>query len=152
MDVLFSEEYDNLIQKAKSNIDIHDPENIILKQSEINAAARSLKAKFAERILDELQMKDTAMQEESLWQLGNVLALVSMPAIGVVIGSLSALKSIPEITALVSKPVSEAMKRRYEWIRNFINCKIGWSKEQKRSLLDGYRELITYGFPPKKNT
>ncbi|HBG79020.1 MAG TPA: hypothetical protein DDW84_09335 [Phycisphaerales bacterium] len=66
---------------------------------------------------------------------------------GMIIGTLSALQSIPEITALVSEPLSEAIKRRYEWVRNFVNCKIGWSKEQKKSLLNGYQELLSYGFP-----
>jgi len=147
VDSYFSEEYDNIVRKAKSTVNIHDPQKLILKQSEINAAAWSLKRQFAEKIFDELRLKDTAIQENALWQLGNVLALIPTPAMGVIIGTLSALQSIPEITALVSEPLSEAMKRRYEWVRNFVNCKVGWSKEQKKSLLDGYRELLSYGFP-----
>jgi hypothetical protein len=147
LDSHFTEEYDRLIQMAKSAVDIHDPEKIILKQTEINAAARSLRVKYTERVLDELQAKDTVAGENSLWQLGNVLALVSMPEIAVVIGSLSALKSVPEITALVSKSLSESLDRRYQWVRNFVNGRIGWSQKQKRTLLDGYKELVSYGLP-----
>ena len=148
INIRFSEEYDNLIRKAKDDIDIHDPQKIILKQSEINAAARSLKDTFAARFLDELQIKDYSQHEQSLWQLANALALISMSStIGLVFGILSRLKSIPEITSLTSKPQSEMIAQRYQWVRNFINCRIGWSKEQRKSLLDGYRELLTYGIP-----
>lgn len=146
-DSLFSEEYDKLIREAKSRIDIHDPEKIILKQSEINMVASSLRKQFSERVFEELQMKNTASKENALWQLGNALVLISTPLMGLVIGTLSALQSIPEITSLVSEPLSLAMKRRYEWVRNYINCKVGWSREQKQSLLDGYRELLGFGIP-----
>jgi hypothetical protein len=147
IDAYFSVEYDNLVKKAKSDIDIHDPQKLILKQSEINAAVQALRVKFAGRVIDELRMKDNIAKEESLWQLGNALALLSTPDVGLVVGILSSLQSIPEITTLVSESLSEAIRRRYQWVRNFINCRIGWSEKQKKSLLDGYRELITYGLP-----
>jgi len=147
LDTRFSKEYDTLIQMAKSAIDIHDPDKIILKQSEINNAARALKREFAVRIGNELLLKDTASRENSLWQLGNVLSLISTPALGIVVGVLSALQSVPEITALVSKSLSVSLQQRYEWFRNFINSKVGWSKEQRKVLLDGYKELVSYGLP-----
>jgi hypothetical protein len=147
VDIQFSSEYDNLIKSAKNEIDIHDPYKAILKQVELNAAARSLRTKFAERLFDELQMKNTAVRENALWQIGNVLTLVPMPTVEIIIGSLSMLKSIPEITVLISESLSKAINRRYEWIRNFVNCKIGWNREQKRTLLEGYKELLNYGLP-----
>lgn len=147
IDMRFSTEYDDLIKNVKSKINIHDPHKIILKQAEINKAARLLRTKFAERLFDEMSIKDWAEREKSLWQLGSVLSLLSTPAMGFIIGSLSAFNSIPEITALFSKSLSEAINKRYEWVRNFINSKIGWSKEQKSTLLAGYKELVNYGLP-----
>lgn len=141
----FSEEYDSLIKNAKTAVDIHDPEQIIFKQREINATARSLRTAFANRVLDEIQIKDVKARENSLWQLANVLALVPTPVIGFVIGTLSGLQSIPEITSLVSKSTADSMRRRYDWVYDFVNQRIGWTKEQKKALLGGYNELIEYG-------
>lgn len=143
----FAREYDNLIKIAKSNVNIDDPEKIILKQEEINSAACNLRINFHQRIQEEIKAIETSEHENALWQVANILALISTPTISLIIGSLSALKSIPEITALLSQPLTDSINRRYQWIRNYINSKIGWSKDQKKALIDAYKELLTYGLP-----
>lgn len=145
LDKQFTDKYDSLIEKAKAKVDIHDPDRMILQQQEINAAAHSLRKEFTGRILTEAQLKETNPRENSMWELANVLALISSPKIGLMVGTLSAFKSIPEITSLLSKSLAESIRKRYEWMHSFINHRIGWSKEQKKILLDGYRELIEYG-------
>lgn len=143
----FAREYDSLIKIAKSGVKIGDPEKVILKQEEINAAACNLRINFCKRIQEEINVIETSERENALWQVANVLALISTPTINLIIGSLSALKSIPEITAPLSHPLSDSIHHRFQWIRNYINSKIGWSKQQKKTLLDGYKELLTYGLP-----
>lgn len=145
LDHEFSKQYDSLVESAKAAIDIHDPQAIILKQQEINAAVRSLRTQFADRVFDEIQIKDVRARENSLWQLANALALVTTPTLRLVIGVLSRLRSIPEITSLVSKSTAESMRRRYDWVHDFVNRRVGWTEQQKKALLDGYNELIEYG-------
>jgi len=146
----FANEYDSLIAAAKDAVDIHDPAGIILKQQEINAAARTLRMEFSGRLLTEAQMKDITVRERSLWEVANVLALIPTSGTGLLIGTLSALKSIPQITSLVSKSLAEALNKRYEWLYNFVNHRMGWSEHEKRAVMNGYIELIQYGLPAKK--
>jgi len=143
----FANKFDEIIALSKADIDIDDPEKLILKQEEIKQAVFKLKSIFEERVRDELQIRDSSLRENALWQVANLLLLISSPAIGIIIGSLSALKAIPEITAPLNSSLANGMKRRIEWVRNYLNTKAGWSKDQRRSLLSGYEELITYGLP-----
>lgn len=147
-DIKFAEDYDALISLAKSDIEIQDPQKIILKQSEIQNAASKLRETFRERVQEEIKLKDLSNNiENSLWQIANVLSLFSMPQIGLIIGSLSGLKSIPEITAPFSKSLTNSINARLDWIRSFINSKIGWSRDEKKTLIEGYKKLLSYGIP-----
>ena len=85
------------------------------------------------------------MKENALWQVANILSLVVSPVAGLIVGVLSALKSIPEITAPMSSALTDAIKIRMEWMRRFINNRIVWSESQRKSFLDAYRELAMYG-------
>jgi len=142
----FSEEYDKIIALVKGDISIKDPEKLILKQSEINEAAKKIKTQFSERVKFELNLRDHDLSENALFQVANAVALVSNPITGIVVGCISTLKAIPEITAAVSKPLAEEMQIRLEWIKECINTNIPGTGYQRKALLDGYKEIITYGF------
>ncbi|EDN68648.1 hypothetical protein BGP_0474 [Beggiatoa sp. PS] len=143
--ITFSQTYDELISAAKQKISISDPDKLILKQQEIILSAQELREVFKEKIRFELETKNCEKRENSLWQVANVLALVSTPQIGMLVGCLNALKSLPEITVAFSKNFAETMDLRLKWMRNYINSKREWNTSQKQSLLDAYKELITYG-------
>jgi len=141
----FSHEYDNLIALVKQKADISDPDRLILHMHEISILATQLKKSFSAKVKYELSIVDSSERENALWQIGNALCLLASPTIGLVVGALSALKSIPEITAPISKSLANAMNVRLEWMRQFVNSKIGWSESQRKSFLDAYKSLSSYG-------
>ena len=144
-DIGFSHEYDNLIALVKQKADISDPDRLILHMHEISQLAIQLKDSFSAKIRSELSIVDSSERENALWQIGNALCLLASPTIGLIVGALSALKSIPEITAPISKPLANAMNARLAWMREFVNLKIGWSGSQRKSFLDAYKSLASYG-------
>lgn len=141
----FSFDYDNLIGLVKKEVNLSDPEKLILHMQEISEITIRLKEIFSERVKSELSLKDTFERENALWQVANILSLVVSPVAGLIVGVLSALKSIPEITAPMSSALTDAIKIRMEWMRRFINNRIVWSESQRKSFLDAYRELAMYG-------
>jgi hypothetical protein len=143
----FSKEYDELISLAKSKIHIDDPEKLILKQEEIITVAEKIREYFKDRVEFEFKKRKDGSRSEGLWQITNILALISgQMQTNLIIGILSSLKSLPEITALISKSLSDAVKERMEWMENFINSRTSWSKKQRKILLNGYMKLVTYGW------
>ena len=144
-DIGFSHEYDNLIALVKQKADISDPDRLILHMHEISQLATQLRDSFSVRVKSELSVVDSSERENALWQIGNALCLLASPTVGLIVGALSALKSIPEITAPISKPLANAMDVRLSWMREFVNSKLSWSGSQRKSFLDAYKSLATYG-------
>jgi hypothetical protein len=144
-DIGFTQDYDKLINSVKQETSLLDPDKLILHMHEISSMAQSLKCEFESRVKSELLIKDNCSNENALWQVANVISLLASPGIGIAIGTLSALNSIPEITAPISSNLSNSLKTRFNWLRNFVNQKIGWSEPQRRTFLDAYRELAIYG-------
>jgi hypothetical protein len=142
----FAKAYDQLLSEVKSSIDLSDPDKLILHMEEINSLASKLHEGFKERIWSELSRADTDARENALFQVANILSLFN-PTSGLIIGTVSALKSLPEITVAVSPEVSESMNSKMRWAKDFINSRIGWSPSSKKSLIDAYKELVTYGLP-----
>lgn len=141
----FSNDYDNLIGLVKKEGNLYDPEKLILHMQEISEITIRLKDIFSERVKSELSLKDTSARENALWQVANILSIVANPVAGLVIGVLSALKSIPEITVPISSTLTDDINIRIEWMRRFINNRLGWSEPQRKSFLDAYRGLAMYG-------
>jgi len=144
-DTGFSSEYDNLIGKVKKETELTDPDKLILHMQEITELAIRLQKAFSEKVQIELSIKDTSARENSLWQVANILSLIDSQNVGLVVGVLSALKSIPEITASISDKLTNSLEIRMQWIRDFINSRIGWSASQRKLFLDAYKELALYG-------
>ena len=142
----FPGDYDALLKSVKENVDIEDPDKLILHAHEIAELAAKLLAAFSERVKSELSIKDYKVREGALWQMASGISIVSNPAVaGAAIGVVSTFKALPEITLPFSKRVSTSLEERYQWMYNFINTKLGWSKEQKKSFLDAYKALVQYG-------
>lgn len=141
----FIKEYDSLVELGKEGLKFENPDDLISKQEQINQAVRRLRFLFDERIRFELSAKDHKSREKALWQVANLISQFT-PA-GPVMSVLSNLQSIPEITTLLSRKTADAMQSRLQFIRKVINSKSKWSEKQKRTLLDGYRELVEYGLP-----
>ena len=141
----FSHDYDSLIAMVKQKADISDPDRLILHMHEISKLAAGLRDSFSSRVHSELSRVDSSERENALWQVGNALCLIASPAVGLIVGALSALKSIPEITAPISKTLADAIQDRLAWMRKFVNSRIGWSDSQRKSFLDAYNRLATYG-------
>ena len=143
--VRFVEKYDELISLSKSEVSIKDPEKLILRAQEISQSAKNLRQNFLDNISQEVTVKKTGNRENSLLQIANTIAMVN-PVAGGIVGVVSALKSIPEITAPISNDLSSSIQHRMNWFREFVNTQIGWSKPQRTALIDAYRELVIYGF------
>jgi len=144
-DLGFSQDYDNLVKSVKSQLEIKDPDKLILHMHEISSVAKKLKEEFEQKVKSELSIKDTSESENALWQVANVVSLLASPSIGLAIGTLSVLKSIPEITAPISPALSKSFEQRINWLKNFVNEKVGWSETRRKSFLDAYKELAIYG-------
>lgn len=147
LDSLFIKGYDRLISLAKKETTIDDPERLLLQMHEINEVANELKKLFSEKVESEIVQQNTAVRENALLQVANALALVASPEVGLIVGSLTALKSIPEITAEASPQLTTSIKNRMGWMREFVNSRIGWSEPQRRELIDAYKALVSYGLP-----
>lgn len=148
LDIGFTGDYDTLLKSVKKGVDISDPDNIILHAHEITAMASMLRDSFSEKVTSELSKKDSAVRENSLWQIASGISIISNPIAGAAVGIISTLKSMPEITAPLSKTLSTALEERYQWMTDFINTKVGWSKKHKRSFLEAYKTLVQYGLIP----
>lgn len=142
----FAARYDALIGKAKAAVDMEDPDRLVLHQEELFEAARRLRREFDERIGLEQRFRCDGERETGLWAMANALALLSAPAVGLVVGAVSALQVIPEMTAPFSPRIAEELARRREWVRQYVNSRVGWSREQRATLIEGYRKLLNYGF------
>lgn len=147
-DIGFIDDYDTLLKTVKESVDINDPDKLILHAHEITALAVKLRGSFSEKVKIELSAKDDKVRAESLWQIVSGISILSNPVLGAAIGIISTFKSLPEITAPFSKSLSTALEERYQWMHNFINAKIGWSENQKKSFFEAYKILVQYGLTP----
>lgn len=147
-DIGFTGDYDALLKSVNESVDINDPDKLILHAHEIATVAVKLRDSFSEKVKSELSQKDSKIREKSLWQITSGVAIISNPIVGAVVGIISTLKSLPEITAPFSKSLSTTLQERYKWMNNFINTKVGWSKNQKKSFLEAYKILVQYGLTP----
>lgn len=141
----FSGLYDELVAKAKHDIVKEDPEQIILRAEQLSEAAESLRKLFSERVALERSFVDYSSREKSLWQVANVIALFADPLLGGVVGTLSALQALPEITVPISNELSKNIEKRSDVLRSLINEKIGWTASQRKVFIDAYKSLLTYG-------
>ncbi|VAX18955.1 hypothetical protein MNBD_IGNAVI01-1339 [hydrothermal vent metagenome] len=147
-DIGFTGDYDDLLKSVKESVNINDPEKLILHAHEIATTAVKLRDSFSEKVKNELSKNDSKMREESLWQIASGISIVSNPIVGAAVGIVSTLKSLPEITAPFSKSLSNALEERYQWIKDFINTRVGWSNNQKKSFIEAYKILVQYGLTP----
>lgn len=144
-DIGFSRDYDKLIALVKSKTDIADPDRLILHMHEILHMATALRDTFSHRVKSELSKADTHETENALWQVANALSLLASDTIGIIVGTVSTLISIPEITTQISRGLAKAMQDRLSWMRAFVNTRLGWSDSQKKSFLEAYKTLASYG-------
>lgn len=141
-DVAFAETFDSLMQLAKKDIDVHDPNKLLLTQDEISAISSRLAALLRERIGKEVAARND--NSNKLMQLGSVIELFSG---GIVFGTIGTLKSIPEITSLVSPRLADAIASRVAAAKRIVQSSSGWNPGQKRALISGYVSLLNYGLP-----
>lgn len=142
----FSTEYDKLIGLVKKDVKLSDPESLILHIQEISEITIRLRKAFSNRVENELSIKDASIRENALWQMAKIVSLiVASPTASLIMGVLSVMKAIPEITAPISKTLTDAINIRMSWMRQFVNSRIGWSESQRKSFLDAYRELTMFG-------
>ena len=113
-DIGFTGDYDSLLKTVKDNVDIKDPDKLILHANEIATLAIALRDSFSERVKSELSYKDHTVQEESLWQIASGISILTNPIAGAVVGIISTLKSLPEITVPFSKRLSVSLEERYQ--------------------------------------
>lgn len=140
----FVKKYDEIIALSKSDTTIEDPEALILKAQEISESANFLRQRINESFSQEINVVHTSDRENAFWQIANTIVPFSSPEVNMIIGTLSALKAIPEITAPLSNNLSASIFKRMEWFRRFVNTRIGWSKSQKIAFIDAYKALLSY--------
>lgn len=141
-DVAFAETFDSLMKLAKADIDIHDPNRLLLTQSEISAISSRLAVLLRDRVGKEVEEKND--NSNKLMQLGSVIELFTG---GIMIGTVSALKSIPEITSLASPRLADAINSRASAAKRIVQSATGWNPGQKKALIAGYISLLNYGLP-----
>lgn len=141
-DVAFAETFDSLMKMAKADVDLHDPNRLIMTQEEISAVSARLATALRERVGMELGIKND--RSNNLLQLGSVVELFTG---GIVFGTVGALKAIPEITSIASPKLADAISSRVSIVKRCIASKTGWDQKQKKALISGYTSLLTYGLP-----
>jgi hypothetical protein len=143
-DYAFSTTFDSLMRQVKDQAEIHDPERLLMKQEEISTISEKLGKILRERISSELKASSIIDKMEGIFQLASVFELFTG---GFIIGTVGALKSIPEITSVFSPRLAEAIKSRIETAQRIIYSKTEWHPRQKKALLHGYKALLDFGFP-----
>ena len=143
----FCEGYDALLQSVKESVDLSDPEKIILHAEEIADVALTLRKTFSDQLKNDKEWFDAKTRAGSMWQMANGLSLLGGPVTGAVMGVVSTLGALPEITAPLSKNLSDQISNRIDWMERFVNSKVGWSKSHKGAFLLAYKELVVYGLP-----
>jgi hypothetical protein len=142
----FAQEYDRLISAAKQDVDIHDPEKLVLQQQEISRLADRLRTDFRKRIEFEMGLRALEARECALVEICSLLtSIAACGVLPVFFGALTLAKAAPTITAACNRELAQRMDERLEWVRSFINSRMGWSRNHRRSLLKGYEELLKYG-------
>lgn len=144
VDAKFGDAYDSFIRMAKDEIDIHDPDRLILKQVEISQVSEALAKRFHDGISQELYKRRITGDLEAIFNIASVIELF---AGGLITGTISAAKSIPQITSRVSPKLAEAMNTRARYASRIVSSIIGWSPKQQKALLSGYLALLNYGLP-----
>jgi hypothetical protein len=81
---------------------------------------------------------------DKLMQLGSVIELFTG---GIAFGTVSTLKSIPEITSLISPKFADAITSRVTAAKRIVQSATGWNPGQKKALIAGYVSLLNYGLP-----
>lgn len=143
----FCDGYDSLLKSVKESVNLEDPEKLILHAEEITTIALKLRNEFASQLHEDKKWFDSKVRSGSMWQLANGLSLLGGPITGTVMGVVSTLGSLPEITAPISDGLSKQISNRMTWMERFINSKIGWNKSHRGAFLKAYKELVTYGLP-----
>jgi len=143
----FCEGYDSLLQSVKGSVNIDDPEKLILHAEEIANIAMKLKSEFSNQIQDDKKWFDSKVRAGAMWQMANGLSLLGGPVTGVVMGVVSTLGALPEITAPLSKSLAKQIENRKNWMERFINNKLGWNAAHRGAFLQAYKELTAYGLP-----
>lgn len=141
-DVAFVKTFESIMKLAKEDVDIHDPNKLLMTQDEIYTISTRLATMLRERVGRELDVPND--NSNKLLQLGSVVELF---AGGVVFGTVGALKAIPEITSWMSPRLAEAIRSRLKIARRIIESNTGWNPKQKKALISGYTLLLTYGLP-----
>ena len=141
-DVAFAETFDSLMKLAKEEIDVHDPNKLLMTQSEISAISSRLAGLLRDRVGKEVAEK--ADSSYKLMQLGSVIELFTG---GIVFGTVSALKAIPEITSLASPRLAHDITSRTSAAKRIVQSATGWNPNQKKALIAGYVSLLNYGLP-----
>jgi len=144
LDTKFADAYDSFIQKAKEEIDIHDPDRLILKQEEISQASETLATRFRKGISQELSKRRIASDVGAIFNVASVIELFTG---GIITGTVSAAKSIPQITSRFSPRLAESMNNRAKYASRVVSNIVGWSPKQRNALLSGYLSLLRYGIP-----
>lgn len=141
-DVKFVDHFDRLMSIAKSEVNIHDPDKLLLAQEEINEITMQLEAAMKKRIDQELGKR--LCDADPILQLGSVIeSIASYDFFGV----LGLLKSIPEITALFSPRLADAMTSRARAAKRLIDKNNRLNLRQRQALLNGYDKILKYGMP-----
>lgn len=143
----FCDGYDSLLKGVKESVDVDDPEKLILHAEEIAAIALKLKSEFSLQLQEDKKWFDSKERAGSMWQMANGLSLLGGPVTGTLMGVVSTLGALPEITAPFSPELSNQISNRITWVKKFINTKIGWSKSHRGAFLSAYKELFTHGLP-----
>lgn len=139
-DVAFAETFDSLMKLAKADVDIHDPNKLLMTQDEISTISSRLAIILHDRIGMELAKPND--NSNKLMQLGSVIELF---AGGIIFGTVGALKAIPEITSLASPQLADAITSRAMTVKRIVQSMTGWNTGQKNALISGYTSLLTYG-------
>ncbi|MDP8033935.1 hypothetical protein QJU43_05920 [Pasteurella atlantica] len=143
----FCDGYDALLKGVKESVDIDDPEKLILHAEEIVEIALKLKSEFTSQLKEDKKWFESKDLSGSIWQMANGLSLLGGPTTGTLMGVVSTLGALPEITAPFSKKISNQISNRIVWMERFINSKIGWSHSHRGAFLSAYKELVMHGLP-----
>lgn len=141
-DVKFVEHFDRLISIAKSEVNIYDPDKLLLAQEEINEITIQLETVMRKRIDQELGK--LPYNVNTLFQVGSLIEPVTNSSI---LGTLGVLKTISEITVQHSPRLADAITSRTRAAKRLIDKNNRLNLKQRQALLHGYDRILKYGMP-----
>ncbi|MGE4280360.1 MAG: hypothetical protein AB7G62_12270 [Magnetospirillum sp.] len=142
----FREKFDGILAEAKGRVSADDPEALFFNCMEIDGLAENLRRSFMAEISRELKARAIEDKVPGIWEMASATASYAVGGpFGAVVGLLSTLKAVPEMTTVVNSRLADSIRQRLEMATATVMRMVGLSHRRKTALIRTYQRLLVYG-------